>query len=122
MIKELAIENKSLKKELSKQSKIVNEATKYQKERDSIIFDNRTLHNRVAELEDEYKNKFIDLKFKYEHKYRKLEKENNKWHNIICYLVLNILFILLKNFVNIFSLYSIGNLFGIMLFSSFLTF
>ena len=47
MIKELAIENKSLKKELSKQSKIVNEATKFQKERDSIIADTQALHNRV---------------------------------------------------------------------------
>ena len=72
MIKELAIENKSLKKELSKQSKIVNEATKFQKERDSIIADTQALHNRVDELENEYK-----------HKYRKLEKENGKLQNII---------------------------------------
>ena len=72
IIKELAIENKSLKKELSKQSKIVNEATKFQKERDSIIADTQALHNRVDELENEYK-----------HKYRKLEKENGKLQNII---------------------------------------
>ena len=83
MIKELAIENKSLKKELSKQSKIVNEATKFQKERDSIIADNQALHNRVDKLENEYKNKSIDLEFEYKHKYRKLEKENSKLQNII---------------------------------------
>lgn len=83
MIKELAIENKSLKKELSKQSKIVNEATKFQKERDSIIADTQALHNRVDELENEYKNKSIDLEFEYKHKYRKLEKENGKLQNII---------------------------------------
>ena len=83
IIKELAIENKSLKKELSKQSKIVNEATKYQKERDSIIADNRALHNKVDNLENEYKKKSSTLEWEYENKYNKLEKENNRLYKII---------------------------------------
>ena len=83
MIKELYKENKALYKELSRQTNIVDEAEKYQKERDSIIADNRTLHNRVNELETEYKNKSIDLEFEYEYKYKKLEKENNKLHKIV---------------------------------------
>ena len=83
MIKELAIENKLLKKELSKQSKIVNEATKFQKERDSIIADNRALHNKVENLENEYKKKSTNLEWEYENKYNRLEKENKKLHKII---------------------------------------
>ena len=83
IIKELAIENKSLKKELSKQYKIVNEATKYQKERDSIIADNRALHNKVDNLENEYKKKSSTLEWEYENKYNKLEKENNRLYKII---------------------------------------
>lgn len=83
MIKELAIENKSLKKELSKQSKIVDEATKFQKERDSIIADNRALHTKVYNLENEYKKKSTNLEWKYENKYNRLEKENKKLHKII---------------------------------------
>ena len=61
MIKELANENKSLKKELSKQSKIVNEAIKFQKERDSINADKRALHSKVEDLENEYKKKSTTL-------------------------------------------------------------
>lgn len=69
MIKELAIENKSLKIELSKQSKIVDEATKFQRERDTIIADNRALHNKVEDLENEYKKKSTTLEWEYENKY-----------------------------------------------------
>ena len=58
-------------------------ATKYQKERDSIIADNRALHNKVDNLENEYKKKSTTLEWEYENKYNKLEEENNKLHNII---------------------------------------
>lgn len=83
MIKELAIENNSLKIELSKQSKIVDQATKFQRERDTIIADNRALHNNVEDLENEYKKKSTTLEWEYENKYNRLEKENIKLHNII---------------------------------------
>ena len=92
-------------KELSKQSKIVDEAEKYQKERDSIIADNKALNNKIKNLESEYKRKnnnldfdynnkkaeleqaFQDKEFSIEYKYkskiRSLEKENNYLHKII---------------------------------------
>lgn len=105
LIKELYKDNLSLHKELSKQSKVVDEAQKYQKERDKILADNKELHNTVKSLEHEYKLKSNNLDFdfsnrkreleeefeekactledKYKGKYRKLEKENNRLHTII---------------------------------------
>ncbi len=84
-------------KELSKQSKVIDEAEKYQKERDKILADNKELHNtiknleheyklrsnnldfnsRKRELEEEFEEKSIDLEYKYKGKFKKLEKENN---------------------------------------------
>ncbi len=75
-------------KELSKQSKVVDEAEKYQKEQDKILADNEELHNTVKHLEHEYKkknntldlkfeNKEFDIEYKYKHKIKALEKENN---------------------------------------------
>ncbi len=105
LIKELYQDNLSLHKELSKQSKVINEAEKYQKERDKILADNEELHNTVKTLEHEYKSKsnnldfdfrnrkreleeefeekYIDLEYKYKWKYHKLEEENNHLHKII---------------------------------------
>ena len=100
LIKELYKDNLALNKELSKQAKVVDEAVKYQKERDKILADNEELHNTVKHLEHEYKKKsnnldmdfnnrkreleeefeekaFI-LEYEYKGKYRKLEKENNR--------------------------------------------
>lgn len=105
VIKELYKDNLSLHKEISKQSKVIDEAVKYQKERDKIIADNKELHNTVKELKHEYQNKndtldlkydnrkrelekefeerALDLEYEYKVKYRKLEKENNHLHKII---------------------------------------
>ena len=105
LIKELYKDNLSLHKELSKQSKVINEAEKYQKERDKILADNEELHNTVKhleseyklksnnldfdfrnrkrELEEEFKEKSFDLEYEYKGKYHKLEKENNHLHKII---------------------------------------
>ncbi len=105
LIKELHKDNMDLRRELSKQVRLVKEAEKYQKERDTIIADNKELNNRVKELENEYKEKSttLDLKFdnrkrelekefqektydmeyEYKSKVRKLEKENSKLHRII---------------------------------------
>lgn len=95
----------SLQKELLKQVNLVNEAEKYQKERNSILADNKELHNTVKHLEHEYKkknntldlrfenrkreleqefeNKEFDIEHKYKSKIRSLEKENNHLHKII---------------------------------------
>lgn len=92
-------------KELSKQSKIIDEAEKYQKERDKILADNEELHNTVNTLEHEYKlktnnldfdfrnikrkleeefeEKIYNLEYEYKGKNRKLEKENSHLHKII---------------------------------------
>lgn len=83
MIKSLYTENKALHKELSKRSKIVDEAERYQKERQMIMSDNRELHNRVFELEEEYKEKSFVLEYEYKNKYHKLEKENKYLHKVI---------------------------------------
>ena len=105
LIQELYQDNITLHKELLKQVKVVNEAEKYQKERDKIIADNKELNSKVKKIESEYKEKSntLDLKFdsrkrelekefeekdyemKYEYKskIRNLEKENNKLHKII---------------------------------------
>lgn len=105
LIKELYKDNLSLHKELSKQSKVIDEAEKYQKERDSIIADNEKLNNKVRDLENEYKrkssnldfdynnrktkleqefqNKEFNIEYKYKSKIRELEKENNHLHRII---------------------------------------
>lgn len=105
MIEKLYNEKVSLQKELLKQVNLVNEAEKYQKERDSILADNKELHNTVKYLEHEYKkknntldlkfenrkreleqdfqNKKFDIEYKYKNKIRSLEKENNHLHKII---------------------------------------
>ena len=105
LIQELYRDNITLHRELSKQAKVVNEAEKYQKERDKIIANNKELNSKVKKIENEYKEKSntLDLKFdsrkrelekefeeknyemKYEYKskIRNLEKENNKLHKII---------------------------------------
>ena len=92
-------------KELSKQSKVIDEAEKYQKERDKILTDNKELHNTVKnleheyklksnnldfdfynrkrELEEEFKEKTVDLEYEYNGKFKKLEKENNRLYKII---------------------------------------
>ena len=105
LIKELYQDNLSLHKELSKQSKVVDEAVKYQKEREKLLADNEELHNTVKnlehkykiksnnldfdfnnrkkELEEEFEKKSYNLEYEYKGKYRKLEKENSKLQKII---------------------------------------
>lgn len=104
-IMELYQENLKLHNELLKQVNLVNEAEKYQKERDFILADNKELHNTVElleheykkknntldlrfenrkrELEQEFENKEFDIEYKYKSKIRSLEKENNHLHKII---------------------------------------
>jgi hypothetical protein len=75
LIKELYKDNLSLHKELSKQSKVIDEAEKYQKERDKILADNEKLHNTVKTLEHEYKKKSNNLDFDFRNRKDELEKE-----------------------------------------------
>ena len=73
----------ALHRELTRQSKIIEEAEKYQKERDSIIADNENLHNQVDNIKSEYKQKEFDIEWKYKSKIKILEKENNHLHKIV---------------------------------------
>ena len=93
-IMELYQENLKLHNELSKQVNLVDKAEKYQKERDSILADNKELHNTVKNLEYEYKekkktlehefeNKSFNLEWQYKNKFHKLEKENQHLHKVI---------------------------------------
>lgn len=82
-IMELYQENLKLHNELSKQVNLVNKAEKYQKERDSILADNKELHNQVNNIKAEYKEKEFDIEWKYKSKIKSLEKEITHLHKII---------------------------------------
>ena len=75
MIEKLYNEKVSLQKELLKQVNLVNEAEKYQKERDAILADNEELHNIVKHLEHEYKQKNNTLDLRFENRKRELEQD-----------------------------------------------
>ena len=83
IIKELYNDNLALHRELSKQSRVIKEAEKYQKERNKIMADNRDLHKQIDNIKAEYKKKEDDLEWKYDYKIRTLEKENSYLQNVI---------------------------------------
>ena len=83
LIKELYKDNLALNKELSKQAKVVDEAVKYQEERNKIIADNKELHSTVEEIKNEYQEKSYNLEYEYKYEIHKLEKENSRLHKII---------------------------------------
>ena len=94
LIEELYQDNVALHKELSKQAKTIEEAEKYQSERDKIIADNKELNNTVKILEKEYKRKSDTLDIKFNNKKDELEKEfeyktydiENQYKSKICKL------------------------------------
>lgn len=83
LINELYQNNSSMHQQLLRQAKMVEQAEKYQKERDKIMADNRDLHKQVDDIKAEYKEKEDNLEWKYEYKINKLEKENGYLHNVI---------------------------------------
>lgn len=83
LINELYQENVLLYKELSKQVNLVNEAEKYQKERNKMKEDNEKLYNQVENIKANYEEKAFDLEWKYKSKIKSLEKENNYLNKII---------------------------------------
>lgn len=83
VIQNLYKDNLNLHRELSRQTKIIEEAEKYQKERDSIITDNKKLHNQVENIQAEYKEKEFGMEWKYKSKIKSLEKENNHLHKVV---------------------------------------
>jgi hypothetical protein len=83
LIQNLYQDNMDLHKELSRQTKVIEEAEKYQKERDKILADNTKLHKEVDTIKLEYKQKESDIEWKYKNKIKSLEKENTQLHKII---------------------------------------
>ncbi len=83
VIQNLYQDNMNLHRQLTKQSRLIEEAEKYQKERDFIIADNKELHSQVDNIKAEYKEKEFDIEWKYKSKIKSLEKENSHLHKIV---------------------------------------
>ena len=83
IIQNLYEDNMALHRELTRESKIIEEAEKYQKERDFIVKDNENLQNQVDNIKAEYKEKEFNIEWKYKSKIESLEKENNHLHKIV---------------------------------------
>ena len=83
LINELYQNNLLMHQQLLRQAKMVEEAEKYQKERNKIMADNKDLHKQVDNIKAEYKQKEDNLEWKYENRINKLEKENGYLHKVI---------------------------------------
>lgn len=83
VIQNLYQDNMNLHRQLSRQAQVIEEAEKYQKERDNIIADNEKLHDEVDNIKTEYNKKEFDLEWKYTNRINKLEKENNFLHKVV---------------------------------------
>ena len=83
LINELYQNNLLMHQQLLRQTKIIEEAEKYQIERNNIMADNRYLHKQIDDIKAEYKQKEDNLEWKYKYRINKLEKENGYLHNVI---------------------------------------
>ena len=83
LINELYQNNLLMHQQLLRQAKMVEEAEKYQKERNKIMADNIDLHKQVDIIKAEYQQKEDNLEWKYEYRINKLEKENGYLHKVI---------------------------------------
>ena len=83
VIQNLYQDNMNLHRQLSRQAQVIEEAEKYQKERDKIIADNEKLHDEVDNIKTEYNKKEFEMEWKYTNRINKLEKENNFLHKVI---------------------------------------
>ena len=83
MIQNLYQDNMNLHRQLTRQSQVIEEAEKYQKERDLIIANNEKLYNEVNKIKSEYKQKEFDIEWEYKNKMRGLEKENQYLYKVI---------------------------------------
>lgn len=83
LIEELYQDKVTLHKELSKQAKVIEKATEYEKEKDSLLAHNLQLENKCQQLEENFEDKTIELKRELNKKYYKLEKENRQLRRIV---------------------------------------
>ncbi|MBR0351517.1 MAG: plasmid recombination protein [Clostridia bacterium] len=75
LIQNLYQNNLDLHRELTRQAQVIEEAEKYQKERDKILADNEELHNSVKIMKKEYKKKSNTLDLQFSNRKRDLEIE-----------------------------------------------
>lgn len=73
LIQELHKENISLHKELSKQVNLVKEASRYVKERSSILHENENLNSQIEDLQIKNEIKLNNMEYSYKKKIDKLE-------------------------------------------------
>ncbi len=73
----------NLHRQLSRQAQVIEEAEKYQKERDRIIADNEKLHDEVDNIKKEYNKKEFEMEWQYTNRINKLEKENSFLHKVV---------------------------------------
>ena len=83
MINDLYQDNLILQQELSRQTRIIEKAEKYERERKDIIADNKDMHSQLDEIKSAFSKKERDLEWTYKNKIRKLENENNYLHNVV---------------------------------------
>ena len=83
IIQNLYQDNMNLHRQLTRQSQMIEETEKYQRERNLIIADNEELHNEVDKIKSEYKQKEFDIEWKYKNKMKGLEKENQYLYKVI---------------------------------------
>lgn len=83
VIQNLYQDNINLHRQLSRQAQVIEEAEKYQKERDNIIADNEKLYDEVDNIKKEYNKKEFEMEWKYTNRINKLEKENNFLHKVV---------------------------------------
>ena len=83
VIQNLYQDNMNLHRQLSRQAQVIEEAEKYQIERDKIIADNEKLHDEVDNIKTQYNKKEFDLEWQYTNRINKLEKENNFLHKVV---------------------------------------
>lgn len=87
LIKKLHEENCSLHHELYKQCRLVDKVEKYEKERESILAENKEINGQLETLEKDYsiklKQEIRKVENKYEDEIYTLNKENSKLHKII---------------------------------------
>ena len=87
LIKKLHEENRSLHHELYKQCRLVDKAEKYEKERQSILAENKEIKEKFKTLENDYsiklKQEIRKVENKYEDEIYNLKKENKFLNKII---------------------------------------
>lgn len=87
LIEKLHEENCSLHHELYKQCRLVDKAEKYEKERQSILAENKQIKENFKTLENDYsiklKQEIRKVENKYEDEIYHLEKENNFFKKVI---------------------------------------